>query len=1133
MKLAKTSSITIIPAIENKSLAKAFTPHLLCLKIILAKLVPREEDLSTWIDQSIPLISAEDYKTAPCILPIHLICPSNNNIQIEKLFLDTLQKDLFFEKSAVITSFLHMPFKFFSKKQSFFYAKAEILIENNSDLTYAYNSISIIETEFLSNLSNQNLELDLKRPQNIPKKALINKDLKKLLEKKPAYIDNNIFSEAARLSILAPFNFENLRSHRHLSRIICSLYLLRKSLRKKIHLNPEKRHLQIRLLLATLFFTFGQKPSLGLSLGLNLFNNKEFLEEEHIESALQKWIRKAQIVKDSFYSYKNPKDQIRTIYLEIEKKDGSKFSLTEIKKLQKNLPEELKIHIETAQTPIFFIPNEEETMRDILHLSLQFKTLSDLPQITLSFFKQTKMNLLFRLVLVRVVKKDTRPLEEILKPHLSFSIERSQTVGFLRKKYPKEVYVLEVTLPKDPSLFRNDSSINVYLARNKILANLTKAIGEVRDYNGGLLVKQMELFSQFKEFFSTYSLINPDLLDDFFYSITPIEAQAVSPLENVTFLFEILLNLKQDPLHADDPYQLVFEEKEEIIFAGILTKNEKIKEYLLPILAKKNIPQKDFINTFIKLDGNHFLGLIYSYVTVDQKNVFKQLIKNNLEKKEEINTLRINCISAPLSLDPRIGGDEYSKILLRALFEGLMRLDKNGKLEYAIAKSVEISKDRKTYTFHLKETYWSNGSKLIAYDFEYAWKKILSPGFNSRFTFIFDIIRNAKQANQGLLTMDKVGIKALSDNILQVELENPVPYFLELTALPLFSPINHQTDEYHPNWPFQEGKKYVCNGPYSLMKSDSFNGFILKKNLLYWEEKLVSVNLIYASNTDLDTAFNLFKKNKLDYIQLPFSFNGTLPKEMLSSNILKTAPVMQSRCLFNTDKFPFHNKKIRQAFNLSINRSELIKELKYDCLPISSILQKTQENRTNKASSIKESLILFEEGLKELKIHKSDLPKITLISTNDKYRENVLLTLKRQWEKILKISIEVKTYDFSLLFKKTESGDFQIAYLGWVSGIKDPSYTLGQFRYKNRTINQTNWESKIFQNYLDQYDREKNFKLRMQVLKKAEELLLEEVPCISILHERYNFIKKSSHEIHHNKINGFLDLKISCKKNQS
>ena len=74
-----------------------------------------------------------------------------------------------------------------------------------------------------------------------------------------------------------------------------------------------------------------------------------------------------------------------------------------------------------------------------------------------------------------------------------------------------------------------------------------------------------------------------------------------------------------------------------------------------------------------------------------------------------------------------------------------MRLNSNGDPEYAIAKSVEISKDLKTYTFHLKDTYWSNNSKVTAYDFEYAWKKILSPAFNPRFTYVFHIIKNAKK----------------------------------------------------------------------------------------------------------------------------------------------------------------------------------------------------------------------------------------------------------------------------------------------------------------------------------------------------------------------------------------------------
>ena len=185
--------------------------------------------------------------------------------------------------------------------------------------------------------------------------------------------------------------------------------------------------------------------------------------------------------------------------------------------------------------------------------------------------------------------------------------------------------------------------------------------------------------------------------------------------------------------------------------------------------------------------------------------------KSQLDQPSQV--IRISIGDEPQTLDPR----SYLNCatILRMLFEGLTRVNSQEKAELALADSVEISIDLKTYTFHLRSSVWSNGDPLTASDFIYAWKKTLSPNFPSDTAFQLYVIKNAKAAKEGKASLDAVGIKAVDEHTLMVELENPTPYFLELAAFPAFFPVNRTLDEKNPSWA-QNASTFVGNGPFQL-----------------------------------------------------------------------------------------------------------------------------------------------------------------------------------------------------------------------------------------------------------------------------------------------------------------------------
>ncbi|MGH2612332.1 MAG: hypothetical protein ACRDFB_04715, partial [Rhabdochlamydiaceae bacterium] len=297
-----------------------------------------------------------------------------------------------------------------------------------------------------------------------------------------------------------------------------------------------------------LHFPFGQKPVMGVVIAIQLSSVYERFEDEHILLAIQKCLLPVQAgvqaVKESFLVFQKPGELFRLLYLEVEKTSADAFSSSELKLLKNGLKKELKRHVETLNPSVFGINEIEETMRNIFSLSQELQSPSDLPQVMISFERMLENTLVFRMIVVRPVENGAKTLSKCfqgLRDSCEYVHERTAVVGSLSadKTIVKEASVFRLKIPKKNFLLRSDSSFNLYRARSHALALLNQTIGEVRDYNGGIFCKQLELFEQFKYHFSGEEEKNPELLEDFFYSLKPTEIQAILPLSSLLKLFNL------------------------------------------------------------------------------------------------------------------------------------------------------------------------------------------------------------------------------------------------------------------------------------------------------------------------------------------------------------------------------------------------------------------------------------------------------------------------------------------------------------------------------------------------------------------------------------------------------------------
>ena len=202
---------------------------------------------------------------------------------------------------------------------------------------------------------------------------------------------------------------------------------------------------------------------------------------------------------------------------------------------------------------------------------------------------------------------------------------------------------------------------------------------------------------------------------------------------------------------------------------------------------------------------------------------------------------RFNMGDDPSSLDPRLGNDILTNNITSFIYEGLTRLNKDGTPLLTGAKAVSISKDQRTYTFILRKNYWSDGTAVTAYHYRDTLLSSLSPSFPATHVYQLYPILNARKAKLRQTPLDKVGIDAIDDQTLEIQLEYPSPYFLELVSGHMYFPVKDSTTHPYPG--------IVSNGPFSVNHWMPQRELAMKPNTYYWDHanvKLKKTHFFYC-----------------------------------------------------------------------------------------------------------------------------------------------------------------------------------------------------------------------------------------------------------------------------------------------
>lgn len=1071
-----------------------------------------ENSISIDSEESFPFVDLHFTDTTPTCLSVRVICLESLRLDPGEYVKKLLTKWLLNGRVLKILSGQRAEF-FFESNPHQIYLAIEFLVgcENEKDKSRLEHMLPLIREELQKGLTSTSLAYQILNANGLSegdKDQLVLSEIGMVAAKKPHEFDQDLKSEIEQSLFQCPQSFKEIRDVDHLSRLFTTHYLFKKSLDRQIRVNGTKRHVSLKILRTKLRFPFGFKNVLGLVIGINLLKNREVLEEQHIIEAVKGILPNCQFVKGSFLSYQGMQDPARNLYIEIEHTARKDFTYHEIQQLRSHLALEIKQHIEHLVPMTFMRRNEEEVFRNILTLREQLKSVKDLPQVIINFEEQTHGDLFFTVILLRAKDKKHAPLKELFEeahPDVKFIPDRIDNMGRLSRKCEKEANVFRVRLKKT-LFYRKDRSVDLYKARQAVVGYLEAIFGKIRDFNGGLILKQDE---RLKDFIEGVEHQNLFVLENFFYAITPIAMQSILPPILLKAFYNLFIEVLEDPSEDSVVYQ--HSESLNSIMLMFRSDDVSLKETITQLVNEMEIPSTELAAVTMNVHGVLCFGLVYLSENPKAKQHFVNLLEGKarewIQSHRNHQHLRLNIGCNLKTLDPRITRSDHSHMIVKMLYEGLTRIGPDKKPQPAIAKEIVRSEDGLTYTFHLRDSKWTDGSPITAHDFEYSWKKVLETKSHFIYSYTLHVIKNAKAAQNKQIAMDQVGIHALDDKTLVVELEYPISYFCELTSHWTYLLINSRIDKNHPGWAYHDGETYVSNGPFMLKKWRHNQEVILEKNPHYWDAEAVKIDKVTISMVDNPhTELRMFENGEIDYIG--FSIN-TLPETYLDE--LKTTYEKIEQPLagayaywFNVNHYPFSNSKIRKALSYSIDRSKIATpdKIAQSILPNGVSMVDTSKLPFGNIAYAKK---LFKEGMEELNL--VEFPTIKL-SFSSSRRLQASILLKSTWESVFGIKVEIEDMEWSQLYGMISDGRHEIAGMAWYSWFKGPHYTLDCFTHSTNLNNPCKWEHPQYTYCIEQSNQTLDPKERERLLKQAEELLLEEMPVIPLYQCSNIYLKK-------------------------
>jgi oligopeptide transport system substrate-binding protein len=460
---------------------------------------------------------------------------------------------------------------------------------------------------------------------------------------------------------------------------------------------------------------------------------------------------------------------------------------------------------------------------------------------------------------------------------------------------------------------------------------------------------------------------------------------------------------------------------------------------------------------------------------------------------------RVNLGTEPPTLDWSLATDHVSFNVIANLMVGLTEFDEELKPAPVIAKSWDLLEGGRKIIFRLRDDVrWSDGQRVRAQDFEYSWKRLLNPQTASEYAYIlFDIV-NAQEYHEGKLeTASAVGVRALDDWTLAVELRHPASYFLAITTFEVTFPQRQDVIEKFPT-AWTEPGNIITNGPFLLSSWKHENAIELRANPNFFHGKPAMEKITMFMVGEKTTALAMYEQGQLDFID-----NKSLPifekPRLAKKRGFKRVPQLRGYYYgFVTDKKPFDDPRVRRAFMMAIDRNAFPTILHGGEIPAPSWIPPGMLGHNLKIglpfNPVEARRLLREAGYPG----GQNFPRALLAYNTEEDHKMVAEAIQSMWQRNLGIVVSLENQEWKVYLKKLQNDPPHIFRLGWGADYPDPDNFMKLFT-SNSGNNNTRWRHARYDQLLEQAARELDAKKRVKLYDEAQRILCEsELPIMPL-----------------------------------
>jgi oligopeptide transport system substrate-binding protein len=478
-------------------------------------------------------------------------------------------------------------------------------------------------------------------------------------------------------------------------------------------------------------------------------------------------------------------------------------------------------------------------------------------------------------------------------------------------------------------------------------------------------------------------------------------------------------------------------------------------------------------------------------------------------------SLDVSNQGEPLSLDPHKASGTWENNIIGNMFVGLTTEDAHADPVPGMAERWEVSEDGKTWTFFLRRARWSDGEACDAHDFEFAFRRILNPENMAEYASFLFPIKNAEAVNGGHMAPEMVGVTALDDRTLEIQLEHPAPYLPQLLKHYTSYPVpKHLVERHGDDWIKPEN--IAVNGPYKLIKWWSNYIVHLERNPIFFDNaNVVLDHLYFYPSNDVNAAARKVRSGESGW-STRFPSNQVTELRAVLPGYVRVAPyVNSSYFVFNTTRAPFNDVRVRQALSMAYNRELVASQIyrtgeqpAFKFVPPGIADYPRTAKYTWADQPVEARRHDAERLLREAGFGSNNPLHFEFSHRNTSDNPRVAVIVQASWRSIAPwVVVELRGVEAQVHYANLRAKNYDVGDSAWIADYNDAKNFLFLLETRSGPQNTPGYSNPEYDRLVQQSDIEPNAVARAALMVRAEQIALNDAPvCMSVFLNSTNLV---------------------------